>query len=199
MSEASGKHGGRGQPPGWRGERRIGIAERPDAVRLMRPNDLYPLSSPITIAWTRSMHGRRGCISVAAKNVDSAASQALLSALRPAALQAAFDAYEKGTQQGSREIEALQQARYESRRARRQYDAVDPENRLVSGELEKRWEQALQVETQAEQGLDQARKNAEQLSQQDRMRLVALAENLPYVWSHKAGQSSSRNQSCVAP
>ena len=134
--------------------------------------------------------GRPGCISVAAKNVDGAVSQALLSALRPAALQAAFEAYEKGTQQGSRKIEALelalQQARYESQRARRQFDAVEPENRLVCGELEKRWEQALRAQTQAEHALEEARKNVAQLSQQDRTRLAALAEDLPYVWSHQA-------------
>jgi DNA invertase Pin-like site-specific DNA recombinase len=137
-----------------------------------------------------AQEGRRGCISVAAKNVDDAVSQALLSALRPAALQAAFDAYEKETQQGSRKIGALelalQQARYESQRARRQFDAVEPENRLVCGELEKRWEQALRAETQAELALEQARKNVAQLSQQDRTRLAALAEDLPYVWSHEA-------------
>ena len=137
-----------------------------------------------------AQQGRRGCISMAAKNVDGAVSQALLSALRPAALQAAFDAYEKETQQGSRKIEALelalQQARYESQRARRQFDAVEPENRLVCGELEKRWEQALRAERQADQALEQARKNVAQLSQQDRSRLAALAEDLPYVWSHEA-------------
>jgi hypothetical protein len=109
--------------------------------------------------------GRRGCISVAAKNIDDAVSQALLSALRPTVLQSAFDAYEKETLQGSRKIEALelalQQARYESQRARRQFDAAEPENRLVCGELEKRWEQTLRGETQAEQALEQARKNSE--------------------------------------
>jgi hypothetical protein len=80
----------------------------------------------------------------------------------------------------------LQQARYETQRARRQYDAVDPENRLVCGELEKRWEQALRSEQEAEQAWDEARKKSEQLSQQDRLRLAALAEDLPYVWSHEA-------------
>lgn len=40
---------------------------------------------------------------------------------------------------------ALQQARYETAHARRQYDAVDPDNRLVAGELERRWNEALQV------------------------------------------------------
>ena len=140
-----------------------------------------------------AQQGRRGCLSVAAKNVDGAVSQALLSALRPAALQAAFEAYEKETQQGSRKIEALelalQQARYESQRARKQFDAVEPENRLVCGELEKRWEQALRAEAQAEQALEQARNNVAQLSQQDRARLAALAEDLPYAWSHEAAST----------
>lgn len=134
--------------------------------------------------------GRRGCFSLGARNVDGAVSQALLSALRPTALQAAFQAFEQGTQQDGRKLKALelalQQARYETQRARRQYDAVEPENRLVCGELEKRWEQALRSEQEAEQAWEEARKKSEQLSQEDRLRLAALAEDLPYVWSHAA-------------
>src|SRR5208337_1305337 len=41
---------------------------------------------------------------------------------------------------------ALQRACFEASHARRQYDAVDPTNRLVAGELERRWNEALQVE-----------------------------------------------------
>lgn len=40
---------------------------------------------------------------------------------------------------------ALTQARYEAAHARRQYDAVDQANRLVAGELELRWNEALAV------------------------------------------------------
>ena len=109
---------------------------------------------------------------------------------RPTALQAAFEAFEQGTQQASRKLKALelalQQAHYETQRSRRQYDAVDPENRLVCGELEKRWEQALRAEKEAEQAVDEARKTTEPLSQQDRSRLAALAEDLPNVWAHEA-------------
>jgi hypothetical protein len=105
-------------------------------------------------------------------------------------LQAALEACEQGGQEDNRKLKALemalQQARYETQRSRRQYDAAEPENRLVCGELEKRWEQALQLEKQAEQALDEARKKSEQLSQQDRLRLAALAEDLPHVWSHQA-------------
>ena len=40
---------------------------------------------------------------------------------------------------------ALEQARYESNRARRQYDAVDPEHRIVAAELERLWNERLMV------------------------------------------------------
>ena len=38
---------------------------------------------------------------------------------------------------------ALEAARYEAGLARRQYDSVDPDNRLVAGELERRWNERL--------------------------------------------------------
>ena len=38
---------------------------------------------------------------------------------------------------------ALQAARYEAERVRRQYDAVDPANRLVAADLEQRWNARL--------------------------------------------------------
>jgi len=44
----------------------------------------------------------------------------------------------------------LEQARYEAARARRQYDAVDPDNRLVAGELEARWNAHLTAVSELE-------------------------------------------------
>jgi len=38
----------------------------------------------------------------------------------------------------------LEQSRYEARLAQRQYDAVDPANRLVAAELERRWNEKLE-------------------------------------------------------
>lgn len=43
---------------------------------------------------------------------------------------------------------ALEHASYEVTRARRQYDAVDPANRLVAAELERRWNEALRMQLQ---------------------------------------------------
>jgi hypothetical protein len=43
----------------------------------------------------------------------------------------------------------LEQARYEAERARRQYDAVEPENRIVASELERRWNDRLKTVAKA--------------------------------------------------
>jgi hypothetical protein len=52
------------------------------------------------------------------------------------------------------EIEA---ARYEANRFWRQYDAADPENRLVAGELERRWNAAMEKVQQLERRMEEAR------------------------------------------
>jgi hypothetical protein len=49
----------------------------------------------------------------------------------------------------------LEAARYEAQRAQKQFDAVDPENRLVADELERRWNQALRRVHQLEQRLEE--------------------------------------------
>ena len=76
-------------------------------------------------------------------------------------------AYEERARQRDDVLEALQRdqqaAVYAADRARRQYDTADPENRLVTAELERRWNLALQhvheIEVRIHQhseGLDQA-------------------------------------------
>ena len=49
---------------------------------------------------------------------------------------------------------ALDQARYEVTHARRQYDAVDPDNRLVAGELERRWNERLAAVARLEEQIE---------------------------------------------
>ena len=53
-------------------------------------------------------------------------------------------------EQESRQLERqwalrVERARYEAERARRQYDAVEPENRLVARSLERAWEETLRL------------------------------------------------------
>ena len=91
--------------------------------------------------------GPRECNSVRAPVVDEVVVQAFFEAIRPAqldALEAILAAQQQERQQLERQWqEQLQRAEYEVALAQRQYDAVDPQNRLVAAELECRWEEKL--------------------------------------------------------
>ena len=67
--------------------------------------------------------------------------------MQPAAAQAALAAEAQAAARRDEAREAmtrdLEAARYAADRAFRQYDAADPENRFVAGELEARWNRAL--------------------------------------------------------
>jgi hypothetical protein len=56
----------------------------------------------------------------------------------------------------------LEAARYAARRAQKQFDAADPENRLVADELERRWNHALKQVQALEEQLDQHVRSEEQ-------------------------------------
>ena len=79
--------------------------------------------------------------------MDQAVGGEIVRLLRPLGVEAALNATAARTAEAAeklRQIElALKQARYEAALARRQYDAVDPDNRLVAGELKRRWNETL--------------------------------------------------------
>ena len=87
------------------------------------------------------------CISFGGLRTDRAVAQEALERLQPLGVEAALaaiDDYGKEQSAKRRQLEnALEQARFEAARAHRQYDQVDPDNRLVAGELERRWNERL--------------------------------------------------------
>ena len=86
-------------------------------------------------------NGTKRCISVTGLSIDAAVAKEVLRVLTPLGMEAAVKAIEaqsSETTAAERQLElSLQQARYEVAHARRQYDAVDPANRLVASELER--------------------------------------------------------------
>ena len=97
----------------------------------------------------RTNHGTERCITISGLSIDAAICKEVLRVLKPLGIDAAVKAIETQTSEttaAQRQLElSLQQTRYEAAHARRQYDAVDPANRLVAGELERRWNEALQA------------------------------------------------------
>ena len=81
-------------------------------------------------------------------SVDETIAKEVLCVAQPAAVEAAILASEEETRKQDDVLDAwrrdLEAARYAAQRAQRQYDAADPQNRLVADELERRWNQALQ-------------------------------------------------------
>lgn len=127
------------------------------------------------------------CQSLGGGVLDEFVAGQLLAAVEPAALEASLAAIED-VQQERQRLEGLWQqrlerARYETDRAARQYHAVEPENRLVARELERRWEQALQDQHRLEQDHeDFLHQQPGRLTAQQREELLALSRDLPAVW-----------------
>ena len=106
-------------------------------------------------------HGVKDCgVSFGSLRVELAIADEVLRVLQPLGVSAALDAIgrrEEAASQKRRQRElALEQARYEAALARRQYDAVDPDNRLVASELERRWNEALKIVARREEELASA-------------------------------------------
>ncbi len=77
----------------------------------------------------------------------------------------------------------VEKARYEISRAHRQYDAVDPENRLVARELESRWEKTIHDAHELESRLDALESSERPLSDHQRQRLLELGSDLDLLWN----------------
>ena len=102
----------------------------------------------------------------------------MLEAIQPAGVQAALEVIEQFDQRQDEKRKALQlaleKARYEVDRAQRQYDKVDPANRLVAGELETRWNVALEEVHKLEMQCKQAEERREKLSESEKEQLLEL-------------------------
>jgi excisionase family DNA binding protein len=128
------------------------------------------------------------CISFGGLRVDRDVAQEILDRVQPLGVEAAIAAmndHEQERVEKRRQLEnALEQARFEAARAHRQYDEVDPSNRLVAAELERRWnERLINVRAIEEQLTQYDQTPAITLCPEDRDRLLALGRDLTRAWS----------------
>ena len=127
------------------------------------------------------------CVMFGGLRADRLVSEQLMQCLTPFGVEAAIRAIESLRGASDERIRqrtlALEQARYEVIRARRQYDAVDPANRLVAAELERRWNQALTTEAQWEADLVTLQPCREHpLTDAQKQELLALGRDIPGLW-----------------
>ena len=144
-------------------------------------------------------HGGDRCISFGGMRIDRAVGAEVIERLQPLGIEAALAAADMQRVENTekrRQVEfALEQARFEAARSRRQYDAVDPDNRLVAGELERRWNERLAAVRALEDEYDAlAALTAGSLSAAERERLFALGADLERAWNAPGVTSATRKQ-----
>ena len=130
-------------------------------------------------------HGARDkCITFGNMRIVAAVSADVLRAISPLAIEAAFAAVAEregcaSTDRIDQLEAALEQARYEAARAGRQYDKVEPENRIVATELERRWNERLAEVARLEEQIRTAQEMQLGLgiSEAERTELMALADD----------------------
>jgi hypothetical protein len=141
------------------------------------------------------------CQSVPGGLIDDAIERLVLDALNPIAvdlsLQAAADLEAERAQVLTHWRQRLERAQYAVKRAFRQYNAVDPENRLVARELEQQWEEALQAQSalQAEYDRVVAREPVP-LRAMERVAIERLADDIPALW-HAPSTTNADRQAVV--
>jgi DNA invertase Pin-like site-specific DNA recombinase len=144
-------------------------------------------------------NGGKICTVVSGGHLDRAVSEALLQILTPWGIEAALAAIDSGQDrhrdQRRQAALALEAARYEAGLARRQYDAVDPDNRMVAGELERRWNDRLVTVKRLEAQLeDMVHDTSGQLSAAERARLLRLGQDLSAVWNDQASSAEIKKR-----
>jgi DNA invertase Pin-like site-specific DNA recombinase len=133
-------------------------------------------------------NGEPRCIAFGGVPADEAIAHEVLRVVQPAAIEAAILASEAEEHKQDQVAAALQReleaARYAARRAQKQYDATDPENRLVADELERRWNVTLKLVQSIELKLEQQAQCQSQITPPRREDFVDLAADLEAIWEH---------------
>jgi DNA invertase Pin-like site-specific DNA recombinase len=145
-------------------------------------------------------HGTESaCQTLGGGRLDKEIAAMFLEAVTPAGVAATTGAIAELTEQHDARLAgqrlALERAQFEADRARRQFDACEPEHRLVARSLERKLEQALagvEREQRALAALEHARPAP--LTDQERRALTRLARDLPKLWAAESTGDRGRKE-----
>ena len=144
-------------------------------------------------------HAEPLCQTIPGRPLDELIVRQILAAMTPASLEASLAALADVEQQ-RRQLDdqwqkRLERARYETERAARRYHAVEPENRLVGRELERRWEESLRCEQALKtEHENYHREQPQPLSDEQRAEVSALASDLPALWRARTTTPADRQR-----
>ena len=134
-------------------------------------------------------YAARMCLHLDGAGIEAAVVAAFFEALRPAELDLLDEVLAAQHAEHARLVQQhadqVARAEYEARLAQQQYQAVDPGNRLVAAELERRWELALRAVAEAREAAERcaAQPAAPALDPTLKDQLRDLGRHLPALWA----------------
>jgi DNA invertase Pin-like site-specific DNA recombinase len=146
------------------------------------------------------LHGvNHACQSLGGVRLEKAIVAAFLEAVTPAGIRACAQAVEELERAHQERIAgqrlAVERAQFEADRAQRQYDACEPENRLVARTLEGRFETALgELETERRKHTELESRRPEPLTPAERQALMRIAKDLPRLWAAETTTDRDRKE-----
>jgi hypothetical protein len=129
------------------------------------------------------------CMSLYGPAIEEVVIKAFFDAIRPAQLDALSALLAQQAKEAERLVQhhhdQVRRATYEAHLARRRYEAVDPDNRLVAASLERCWEEKLLALRQAEEEAErfQQRPSFPTLAPELREQLEQMGPALPALWT----------------
>jgi DNA invertase Pin-like site-specific DNA recombinase len=162
----------------------------------------YYKDATITVYECHQLHTQQAgptCQFLRGEGVDQVVSNLFLQALQPVHLEVALatlEEIEARARQADRQWQLrLERARYEANLARRQFVAVDPENRLVARNLEREWNDRLaEVERLEREYATLAPLAPRPVDGEQRQRILALAADVPAMWQAATTTPGQRKQ-----
>lgn len=174
-----------------------GACGRKLTVRYRGNGGLYPIYE---CNWRRrDGTASKGCMMVRCDLLDAAVSKRVLELIEPAQLEIAVEAVKELEQRDETVCRQwrmrIERAEYEAQLAQRRYEEVDPSNRLVAANLERRWNDALvKLEDQNAQFADFQRTETRVASSQEKARVLDLAKDFPRLWNASSTKAKDRKR-----
>jgi DNA invertase Pin-like site-specific DNA recombinase len=161
----------------------------------------YPRSGQLRYSCVRQAvdYGKPACQNLAGACLEALVAEQILRAVEPAALELSFAAATECERQRAEADRAwqlrLERARQEVERAERQYQRVEPENRLVARTLERQWEERLRaLQTLEEEYARVRRQQPRTLTAAERAEITALSSSLPALWHAEQTRPEDRQE-----
>ena len=172
-----------------------GVCGRRMSVRYM-PDGRRPI---YVCAQLHKDFAAKTCQFTRGDGIDAAVAQLLLAAMEPAQLTIALEAVEHLEARARATHHQwqlrIERARYEAERARRRYEEVEPEYRLVARSLERDWNEKLTALDQLERDYAELVPAASShVSEAQRQGILDLVHDLPTLWQAETTTHAERKQ-----